>query len=324
MRFRILVSDRKEVKAKLEELTGERPVYTKMPRCAFILRGIALEKNGEVTTEEDADAELIEKLIEAGMISEAVEETGMESSGITDPEETGRTDHSEEQDAELEEHTTEPDTDREEPAAETEDHNTQAVKPTVSFPLDKHRPESIINLVNTMFSKGRLISKSTGGSFSAASELVEELRNGRFIRTENVVSMINEEGGLTGLSFEDGKVIFDGFPETADPEEVRAWSAFAATVNKACIRQKHVRASRSDETNEKFAFRTWLTRLGMDGPDLKEERAILYKNLSGHTAFRTEADAQKWARRQQEKRDELRRRKEDALRQEERAEGTGE
>ena len=94
--------------------------------------------------------------------------------------------------------------------------------------------------------------------------------------------------------------------------EVRAWTTLAASINKACIKQKHVRANRTDETNEKFAFRTWLTRLGMNGPDLKEERGILYRNLSGHTAFRTEADAQKWAARQQEKRDELRRQKEAA------------
>ena len=74
MRFTILAGDRKEVRAKLEELTGERAVYTRMPRCAFILRGIAVEKNGEVTTEEGADMELVRKLIEAGLISDAVEE----------------------------------------------------------------------------------------------------------------------------------------------------------------------------------------------------------------------------------------------------------
>ena len=299
MRFTILAGDRKEVRAKLEELTGERAVYTRMPRCAFILRGIAVEKNGEVTTEEGADMELVRKLIEAGLISDAVEEA--EPSGERETEEATEADQSEGQVLE-----------QEEPAGETEENDAQAVKPTISFPMDRHSPESIINLVNTIYTKGALISKSTGGSFSAAQELVEELKEAHYIRTEDVTGLINEEGGLTGLSFKDGKVTFDGFPETADPETVRAWTALAASVNKACIKQKHVRANRTDETNEKFAFRTWITRLGMNGPDLKEERGILYRNLSGHTAFRTEADAQKWAARQQEKRDELRRQKEAA------------
>ena len=47
----------------------------------------------------------------------------------------------------------------------------------------------------------------------------------------------------------------------------------------------------------------------MNGPDLKEERSILYKNLSGHTAFHTEADAAKWKDRQEQKRQELKEQK---------------
>jgi hypothetical protein len=44
----------------------------------------------------------------------------------------------------------------------------------------------------------------------------------------------------------------------------------------------------------------------MNGPDLKEERLILYRNLSGHTAFRTQEDALKWKARQAVRRQELR------------------
>ena len=301
-----MAEDRKEVRAKLEELSGERAVYTRMPRCAFILRGIAVEKNGEVTTEEDPDMELIGKLIESGLISGEIREEETVTAGEAEDAGTGISEEAGQERTEEQEDG-------------TEDHGTQEVKPSISFPLDAHRPESIINLVNTMYAKGSLISKATGGEFGTTKELAEGLREGRFIRTEDAVSAVREDGGLKGLSFGDGKVTFDGFPATADPEVVRAWTALAAAVNKACIRQKHVRAARTDETNEKFAFRTWLTRLGMNGPDMKEERAVLYRNLSGHTAFRTEADAKKWAERQQEKREELKRQKEAALNQAERA-----
>ena len=303
-----MAEDRKEVRAKLEELSGERAVYTRMPRCAFILRGIAVEKNGEVTTEENPDMELIGKLIESGLISGEIREEETVTAGEAEDVGTG-----------ISEEAGQERTEEQEDGAE--DHDAQEVKPSISFPMDSHRPESIINLVNTMYAKGSLISKATGGEFGATKELAEELREGRFIRTEDAVSAVREDGGLKGLSFGDGKVTFDGFPATADPEVVRAWTALAAAVNKACIRQKHVRAARTDETNEKFAFRTWLTRLGMNGSDMKDERAVLYRNLSGHTAFRTEADAKKWAERQQEKREELRRQKEAALNQ---AEGAGE
>ena len=276
MGYRILAGDRKDVKAKLEELSGERALYTRMPRCAYIIRGIALEKNGEVTTEEGADMELVGKLIEAGLIS-----------GETEPAEV--------------------------PQEETDTHSDepQTVKPEISFPLEAHRPESIINLVNTVFSKGTLISKSTGGTFSASEELVSELQEGHFFQTGDLARAIDGDGGLAGISFGDGRVTFDGFPETADPDSVKAWTALAAAVNSACISQKHVRAKRTDETNEKFAFRTWLTRLGMNGPEMKQERAILYRNLSGHTAFRTEEDGKKWKARMAQKRQEQRGRTED-------------
>lgn len=49
-----------------------------------------------------------------------------------------------------------------------------------------------------------------------------------------------------------------------------------------------------NEENEKYALRIWLTRLGMNGAEYKSTRKILMANLSGHSAFRTEADKERW------------------------------
>ena len=38
--------------------------------------------------------------------------------------------------------------------------------------------------------------------------------------------------------------------------------------------------------NEKYAFRCFLLRLGMVGPEYKKTRKILLRNLSGNSAFR--------------------------------------
>ena len=46
--------------------------------------------------------------------------------------------------------------------------------------------------------------------------------------------------------------------------------------------------------NEKFVFRTWLTRLGWKGSEGKMERNLLYKNLNGNTAFCTEESKIRW------------------------------
>ncbi len=165
-------------------------------------------------------------------------------------------------------------------------------QPIISFPISAHRPDSILNLVSTIYSRGKLLSKSTGGMFSASRELVEALN--RQGTVDGMVKAIQSLGGLQGLSFEEGRVIFDGFPVTEDEEAIQAWTALATAINKNAIRQKHVRAKEVDDSNEKFAFRTWLIRLGMNGPEFKKERKVLYRNLGGHTAFRTPADEEKW------------------------------
>lgn len=181
------------------------------------------------------------------------------------------------------------------------------VKTGISFPLAAHRPESIINLVCTIYTRGSLLSKATGGEFSASEELVKRLQTTTgLVRMDDVIQTIREMGGLRGLTVGEGKVTFDGFPETGDADAIRAWTVLSAAMNKSAIKQIHVRAKKVDETNEKFAFRTWLTRLGMNGSEYKAERNILYRNLSGHTAFRTAKDEEKWKARQAAKKEELR------------------
>ena len=46
--------------------------------------------------------------------------------------------------------------------------------------------------------------------------------------------------------------------------------------------------------NEKFAFRSWLTKLGWKGSEGKTERNLLYRNLNGNTAFCTEESKIRW------------------------------
>ena len=371
MTYNILVSDRKLVVRRLEELAGKRAEYTRVPRMAYIVEGIAVERDGTVTTEEGAGIEMVRTLIAEGLIQgeeheatvETTEAAEVEAEEVTDTTEddepteattepaeteepaerdelteatteTGETEEPAEREelTEDEDATEEENSDTEE-ASETEsvqameiegpeeeaptatcyedliEHEPEppeAIKPSISFPLAAHRAESIVNLVCSIYSRGNLLSKATGGVFSASEELVDSLQmvSGRAGK-EEVLRIIRDEGGINGVSFTEDKVVFDGFPETTDADAIRAWTVLSAAINKNAIKQIHVRAKEVDETNEKFAFRTWLTRLGMNGKDLRAERNILYRNLSGHTAFRTDKDEEKWKKRQAAKRAEL-------------------
>ena len=123
----------------------------------------------------------------------------------------------------------------------------------------------------------------------------------------NAVSDYEAEHGaaLEGLKITTEKVIFTGFPTASDHEHLTAFAQLAVLMNQQAISQKRIQAKDVNDENEKYALRTWLLRLGMNGPDFKETRKILMENLSGHAAFRTDEEAQKFLAREKAKRDAL-------------------
>ena len=98
----------------------------------------------------------------------------------------------------------------------------------------------------------------------------------------NAVSDYETEHGaaLEGLKITTEKVTFTGFPTAPDHEHLTAFAQLAVLMNQQAISQKRIQAKDVNDENEKYALRTWLLRLGMNGPDFKETRKILMENLS--------------------------------------------
>ena len=200
---------------------------------------------------------------------------------------------------------------------ETGDASAFPIELSVSLPLNKHTANSVINLVCMMYARGPLLSLATGGEFSAEKELIDALLDApTFVNAESAVKFLQERPALDtelkGLRFEEGKVIFDGFGEVKDKAHLDVFTRLAANMNKMAITQKRIQPKKVDAENEKYALRIWLIRLGMNGADYKADRKILMEHLSGHAAFRTDAEKEKWTARQQAKRDALRAAKEAA------------
>ena len=63
MCYKIAVASRKLVVERIKKITGEKPKYTKMPRCAYFSHEIILEKDNRVALEANADL-LIAQLVE--------------------------------------------------------------------------------------------------------------------------------------------------------------------------------------------------------------------------------------------------------------------
>lgn len=101
-------------------------------------------------------------------------------------------------------------------------------------------------------------------------------------------SLIRKALGVEELPIEVGetKVSFPWFAGTPTPEEVKAYDHFICALCEMARNQKRITAKERDTGNDKYAFRCFLLRLGFIGPEYKQERKILLRNLTGSSAFR--------------------------------------
>lgn len=128
---------------------------------------------------------------------------------------------------------------------------------TVSLPLDK---VAVGNLTKLLDAKGSLIKKALG-----IAELTIEI-------TEDTVS-------------------FPWFSLSPDLDSAKAYANFITALCRMSKEQKRINATEKEVTNEKYAFRCFLLRLGFIGAEYKADRKILLKNLTGSSAFKTTKEA---------------------------------
>ena len=171
-------------------------------------------------------------------------------------------------------------------------------KVEVSFPMEGHTARSLRNLAAMLYSRGRLISKSTGGEFSCSADQMEKLKEAETVPA--FLGAVRED--LKGIAFEGDTLTFTGFPETKSASRTRTFTQLASMMNALAIQQGRVLAREVDGSNERYIFRIWLMHLGMEGETYKEARRILLAPLSGNKAFRTPENEAEFRRRQKERR----------------------
>lgn len=288
MKFEKNIEERKVLVKRLGELTGIAPYYTKVPRCAYEIGAYTVERNGGLTVEEDAaDLGILAALKNEGLIKDAegILEAPAEEPGQT--EETAETDSIPDS-----EYTSEV----QEEAAVQE--GEEPLDLAISLPVGEHTGVSLRNLVNMIYSRGPLLSKASGGNFHVEKELAEALRDDACTATvqtflKALADYTEAHGGMEGLQITEEQISFTGFPVPADQAHADAFCQLAAMMNDMALSQKRIQAKEVNTDNEKYAFRIWLLRLGMNGDAYKSTRKVLMQNLGGHTAFRTPEEAEK-------------------------------
>ncbi len=120
------------------------------------------------------------------------------------------------------------------------------------------------------------------------------LSDEEFTRLKEIVkskeTLIKKATGARSLKIEvsDKEISFPWFTHSEDANAGTVYAAFVISLCNLAKSLKRVNQKESKEVeNEKYAFRCFLIRLGMIGPEHKEERRILLKNFTGSSAFKS-------------------------------------
>ena len=92
--------------------------------------------------------------------------------------------------------------------------------------------------------------------------------------------------------FSKGTIEFRLFNSTLHAGEVKSYIQLCLAISHQALIQKSASHIRTQSSNEKYTFRTWLLRLGLIGDEFKTARTHLLKNLDGNIAWKDPAQAE--------------------------------
>lgn len=92
--------------------------------------------------------------------------------------------------------------------------------------------------------------------------------------------------------FQKGTVEFRLFNGTTHAGKIKAYIQLCLAIGAQALNQTCASRRKTQTTNEKYTFRTWLLRLGLNGDEFKTARTHLLKNLDGCIAWRDPAQAE--------------------------------
>lgn len=186
----------------------------------------------------------------------------------------------------------------------------------VHVDASKHTPQTLRNIVNIMASKEDLLYKSlqikmerehycrkADSRFlndinhrrpSSMSEVERLWYNGNGSRYDHYNRTRYHCLNLHSV-FSKGTIEFRLFNSTLHAGEVKSYIQLCLAITNQALAQKSASCAKTQSTNEKYTFRTWLLRLGLIGKEFETARHHLLKNLEGNIAWRdpAQADAQK-------------------------------
>ena len=160
----------------------------------------------------------------------------------------------------------------------------------LTLPMTDHTEGTLQNLINMISSKQHLLTLAFEGSKVFVSDTLAEKLEGQNIKDledlKQALENLHDE--LPGLEFdfENQRITFTLQKENETDEEKTAFKELIILMNQYAKTLKRASYKQAQDDNPKYALRTWLIRIGMNGPEYKQTRKTLLKNLEGSGAFR--------------------------------------
>lgn len=167
---------------------------------------------------------------------------------------------------------------------------------TISVPAEGLTVTAMHNLLLMLYSKQYLLAKAIRAETIQISDAALERLQQPLPETpadfKALVDDLKAQGHITGVDFAQDKVSLS-FPLTDREDIVHAFTLLTVNILAAAKAATRVLSERQAPENEKYYMRGWLVRIGFGGKETKAARDVLLKHLKGHSAFRTDAEANK-------------------------------
>ena len=167
---------------------------------------------------------------------------------------------------------------------------------TISVPAEDMTVQTMHNLVLMLYSKQYLLAKAVKAETIRIGDIVIQHLQQSLPETpadfRALVDDFIEQGQITGVDFAQDCVSLS-FPLTDREDMVHAFTLLTVNIIAAAKAATRVLPERHEPENEKYYMRNWLIRIGFGGKKTKGARDALLKHLKGHSAFRSDAEAQK-------------------------------
>lgn len=249
--------DRKEMIRKLGEHFGVKPKYLSAPSFAYEIRTpnevYTIDRNGCIT-KRDGEPSTVEEIFVQGP-AEAPSETAKKQ-------------------------------------AECNEFSHQGLDEIeLKMDLNDHTVASLKNIINMLYSKQRLIMMAFESEEPFMDDdFVEDLDKEEVNDLEELRVALEKLGtdrcpGFQ-IDFEDRTFSFSVNGTDLSPERSKAFVEFCPLIAKYAKTLKRASFKQAQDDNPKYALRTWLIRIGMNGPEYKETRKTLLNHLEGSGAFR--------------------------------------